>query len=491
MDDTKNKVLSGLIWKFGERITAQVVTFVVSVVLARLLPTEAYGLITLVMIFITFANCIVVNGFGSSLIQKKDADNVDFSTVLYFQLGASLILYLILFIASPIIASFFGSGYELLSPVLRVLGLRIPLTAINNVQQAYVSRKMIFKKFFFSTIIGTTVSAVVGIWMAYAGYGVWALVGQYLTNTIMDTVILGLTIHWKPELKFSWKKLKELFSYGWKILVASLIDTSYNELRSLIIGKLYTSNDLAFFDKGKQIPNILVTNINSSISNVLFPAISKSQSNITDVKNMMRRSIRTTAYIMCPMMFGLAVVAKPLVSLLLTDKWLPCVPYLQIYCITYCFEPIQQANLQTIKAVGRSDIILKLEILKKGSGLLILFCVMRYSVDAIAYSLFLTTFIASFANTLPNKKLVSYSYKELAVDMAPGLLISAVMSLAVYAEGLLIHLEAFPLLCIQVISGAAVYFLISIVFKTEPFEYLKETLFEYLSGLKNKTKKAK
>lgn len=486
MDDTKNKVLSGLIWKFGERITAQVVTFVVSVVLARLLPTEAYGLITLVTIFITFANCIVVNGFGSSLIQKKDADNIDFSSVLYFQIGAALILYLILFFAAPLIASFFGEGYELLAPVLRVLGIRIPLTAVNNVQQAYVSRKMIFRKFFFSTIIGTAVSAVVGIFMAYHGFGVWALVGQYLTNTVMDTIILGLTIHWKPELKFSWARLKDLFRYGWKILVAGLLNETYNELRSIIIGKLYTSNDLAFFDKGKQIPNLIVTNINSSISNVLFPAISKEQNNPLNVKNMMRRSIRTSAYIMCPMMFGLAVVAEPLIKLLLTDKWLPCVPYLQIYCISYCFEPIQTANLQAIKAVGRSDIFLKLESIKKGSSILILLAVMRHGVDAIAYSLLLTTLIASIVNTLPNKKLVSYSYRELAVDMSYGLLLSGIMSAVVYAEGRFIPLSTVPMLVVQVITGLAIYLLLSFLFKAEPFIYLKSTVMEYLHSFLKK-----
>lgn len=486
MDNTKGKVLSGLIWKFGERITAQIVTFAVSVVLARLLPTEAYGLITLVTIFITFANCIVTNGFGSSLIQKKDSDNLDFSSVLYFQLGASLILYLILFVSSPLIASFFGDGYELLSPVLRVLGLRIPLTAINNVQQAFVSKKMIFKKFFFSTIIGTICSAVVGIFMAYKGYGVWALVGQYLTNTVMDTIILGLTIHWKPELKFSWKRIKELFSYGWKILVAGLIGETYNELRSIIIGKLYTSNDLAFFDKGKQIPNLIVTNINTSISNVLFPAISDAQNNPNDVKNITRRAIKTSAYIMCPMMFGLAVVAEPLITLLLTEKWLPCVPYLQIYCIAFCFEPIQTANLQAIKAVGRSDIFLKLEIIKKGSSILILFAVMWHSVDAIAYSLLLTTLIASIANTAPNNKLISYSFKELIIDMAPGLLISSVMAAIVYIEGLFINLSALPLIIIQVATGGVVYLLISAIFRVETFTYLIKTAMELLKKFTKK-----
>lgn len=486
MDNTKSKVLSGLIWKFAERISAQVVTFVVSVILARLLDTDDYGLITLVMVFITFANCIVTNGLGNALIQKKDSDNLDFSTVLYFQTAASIVLYIILFFTAPLIASFYGEGYELLTPVLRVMGIRIPLTSINNVQQAYVGKKMIFRKFFLSTIVGTIVSAVVGIGMAYGGYGVWALVGQYLTNTLMGTVILAFTIHWKPELRFSWARLKILFGYGWKLLVAGLIGEIYNELRLLVIGKLYTNNDLAFFDKGKQIPNIIVTNINNSISNVLFPAISNAQNNPSDVKNMVRRSIKTSTYIMCPMMFGLAVIAEPLIALLLGEKWLPCVPYLQIYCIAFAFEPVQTANLQAIKAVGRSDILLGLEIIKKGSGLAILLAVMWHSVDAIAYSLLATTLIASIVNTLPNKKLINYSYKELAIDLSGGIILSAVMAGAVYALGIFIKLSPLPTMIIQAISGAVIYILLSVIFKVEAFTYLKKTAMEFLSSFLKK-----
>ncbi len=484
METSKAKVLSGLIWKFAERISAQVVTFVVSIVLGRLLSPDDYGLIAVVTIFITFANCIVTNGFGSSLIQKKDSDNLDFSTVLYFQFAFSLLLYGILFVSAPLIAKFFGEGYDLLVPVLRVLGIRIPLTAINNVQQAYVGKKMIFRKFFLSTIGGTVISAVVGIWMAYEGYGVWALVGQYLTNTFISTVILAFTIKWKPELCFSWARLKILFSYGWKLLVGGIINETYVELRKIAIGKLYTSADLAYFDRGMQIPNIIVTNINSSISNVLFPAISNAQNNMADVKAIMRRSIRTSSYIMCPMMFGLAVVAEPLISFLLTDKWLPCVPYLQIYCISYCFEPIQTANLQAIKAVGRSDIFLKLEIIKKVAYAVILVAVMFHSVDAIAYSLLLNTLIAVFVNTTPNKKLLGYSFKELIVDMAPGILLSAVMAVVVFLEGMVLPFSALPRMIIQAATGGVIYLVLSVVFKVESFSYLLNTVKEMLPGKK-------
>ncbi|MBQ7961995.1 MAG: lipopolysaccharide biosynthesis protein [Clostridia bacterium] len=480
METSKAKVLSGLIWKFAERISAQVVTFVVSIILGRLLMPDDYGLISVVTMFITFANCIVTNGFGSSLIQKKDSDNLDFSTVLYFQFGFSLVLYGILFVSAPLIAKFFGRGYDLLVPVLRVLGVRIPLTAINNVQQAYVGKKMIFRKFFLSTIVGTVVSAVVGIYMAYAGYGVWALVGQYLTNTFISTIILAFTIRWRPELKFSWSRLGELFRYGWKLLVAGIISETYTELRKGVIGKLYTSADLAYFDRGMQIPNIIVTNINTTISNVLFPAISNAQNNIADVKAIMRRSIRMSSYIMCPMMFGLAVVAEPLILFLLTDKWLPCVPYLQIYCISYCFEPIQTANLQAIKAVGRSDIFLKLEIIKKLSYTIILVAVMFHSVDAIAYSLLLNTLIAVLVNTSPNKKLIGYSFRELLADMAPGILLSAVMAVVVFLEGMLLPFSALPEMIIQAATGAVLYLVLSVVFRVESFSYLLNTVKEMI-----------
>ncbi|MBR5234510.1 MAG: lipopolysaccharide biosynthesis protein [Clostridia bacterium] len=484
METSKSKVLSGLIWKFAERISAQVVTFVVSIILGRLLMPEDYGLITVVTIFITFANCIVTNGFGSSLIQKKDSDNLDFSTVLYFQFAFSMVLYGLLFVCAPLIAKFFGEGYDLLVPVLRVLGIRIPLTAINTVQQAYVSKKMIFRKFFLSTIGGTVISAVVGIWMAYEGYGVWALVGQYLTSTTVSTIILGFTIKWRPELKFSWTRLREMFAYGWKLLAAGIIAELYNEMRKIVIGKFYTSADLAYFDRGMQIPNIIVTNINTSISNVLFPAISNAQNNIADVKAIMRRSIRTSSYIMCPMMFGLAVVAEPLISLLLTDKWLPCVPYLRIYCIAYCFEPIQTANLQAIKAVGRSDIFLKLEIIKKLSYTVILFAVMFQSIDAIAYSLLLNTFIAIIVNTTPNKKLIGYSFKELIADMAPGILVSTVMAGIVFAEGMFLPLSPLPMIIVQVATGGVVYLVLSVVFKVETFRYLLDTALEIIGKKK-------
>ena len=359
----RGKVFSGLFWKFGERISAQLISLIVSIVLARLLSPDDYGAVALVMVFITIANVFVASGFGNALIQKKNADNLDFSSVFYLNIALGLVLYAVLFFASPAIASFYNM--PVLSPALRVLGIRIVVASVNSVQQAYVSRHMLFKRFFWSTLFGTLVSGVVGITMAYHGFGVWALVAQYLTNTCTDTIVLWFTVKWRPIFRCSLERAKGLFSYGWKLLVSALLDTGYKQLRSLIIGKKYTSADLAYYNQGDKYPGLIVNNINTSISSVLFPAMSQFQDDRERVKQMTRRAIQISSYIMWPMMIGFAVVAEPFVSLVLTDKWLPCVPFIRIFCFTYGLYPIHTANLQAINALGRSDLFLRLEIIKK------------------------------------------------------------------------------------------------------------------------------
>ena len=279
-----SSTLTNLSWKFAERISSQLVSFVVSIVLARILAPSDYGAIAMVMIFVTLANVFVEGGFSSALIQKKDADKLDFSTVLYFSVVFSIILYAVLYISAPYISRFYGKDYEILTPVLRVIGLQVIVFGVNSVQQAYVSRKMMFKKFFWSTLVGTIVSAAVGLIMAYSGYGIWALVGQQLTSAITNTFVLYLVTRKLPGLMFSFKRLKGLFGYGAKILGASLLVTLFLDLRSLIIGKIYSAKDLAFFDRGKQFPNLIVANINSSVGAVLFPKMSQEQDNKERIK---------------------------------------------------------------------------------------------------------------------------------------------------------------------------------------------------------------
>lgn len=468
-ETVKGKVISGLIWKFAERISAQIVTFVVSIILARLLEPSYYGIIAIVNVFIALANVFAISGLGNSLIQKKDADNTDFSTVFYFNILMGIVLYIIVFFSAPVIAGFYRM--PILSPVLRVMGIRMIVASINNVQHAYVSKNMMFRRFFWATLIGTIISATVGITMAYKGFGVWALVGQYLTNTTVDTIVLWFTVRWRPKFLFSFKRLRRLFSFGWKLLCSSLLDTGYNELRSLVIGKMYTSADLAYYNKGKSFPNLVVTNINTSIQSVLFPAMSNIQDKKEQVKAMTRRSIRVCSYIMLPIMIELALVAEPFVKLLLTDKWLPCVPFLQISCFVMAMRPIHTSNLQAIKAMGRSDIFLQLEIIKKTIGVLVLIAVMHYGVLAIAISGMFNTILNSLINAKPNKKLIGYSYFEQVKDLLNAIVPLIFMSIAVSLMEL-INVSVLLQLGLQVFVGVIVYVAVSLATKNESFYYI-------------------
>lgn len=476
-NDLKQKTIAGLFWRFAERCGAQGVSFVVSIVLARLLAPNDYGLIAMVTVFITISQVFVDSGMGNALIQKKNADNLDFSSVFYFNVVICLIIYALLFLVSPYIAKFYNSPE--LVPVLRVLSLTVVISAIKNVQQAYVSKHMLFKRFFYSTLGGTVFAAIVGIVMAYLGYGVWALVAQQLVNIIIDTTILWLTVKWRPTKEFSFNRLKRLFSFGWKLLIAALIDTVYSNIRQLIIGKLYSSADLAYYNRGKTIPNLVVTNINSSIDSVLLPALSVEQSHVEKVKAMTRRAIKISSYIMWPMMIGIVVVAEPLVRILLTEKWIEAVPYLRIFCIMFAFQPIQTANLNAIKAMGRADLFLKLEIAKKVLGLLILLVVVKHGVLAIAGSLLIYTFVAQLLNALPNRSLLNYSYFEQLKDIIPYIGLAILMAVIIYPI-CMFNWNDFITIVIQVIFGAVIYVVGSIIFKFDSFGYIYKMLINFL-----------
>lgn len=471
--NTKSKVLSALLWKLMERGGTQGIQFIVQIVLARLLVPNDYGIIALIAIFITIANVFVQSGFSTALIQKKDANEVDFSSVFYLSLFVASLLYVLLFFTAPLIAAF----YEIpkLISVLRVLSITLFFGAFNSIQNAAVSRKMQFKKLFFSSLGAIVVSGIVGITLAYEGFGVWALVAQQLTNQLMVTVILWFTVRWRPKLLFSFERLKVLFSYGWKLLVSVLIDTLYMNLRSLIIGKIYNPQILGFYNRGEQFPSIIVTNIDGSIQSVMLPTLASHQGNKKRVKDMVRRSIVTSSFIIFPMMVGLGVVAGPLVKILLTDKWLPCVPFLQIFCISYAVYPIHTANLQAINALGRSDIFLKLEIIKKIIGLVILGVSIFYGVYAIAVGMLVVGIISTFINSYPNLKLLNYRYKEQWKDIMPSLILSLVMGAVMYSFKW-IDMATWLTLLIQVCGGGIIYLGLAKIFKLECLIYLINTI---------------
>lgn len=482
MDIDKNTTVKNFIWRFAERCGAQLVTFVVSIVLARILSPDDYGTVALVTVFTTILQVFVDSGLGTALIQKKNADDLDFSSVFYFNFVVCLVLYAGMFFAAPIIASFYND--LTLIPIIRVISLTIVISGIKGIQQSFVSRNMLFKRFFFSTLGGTIFSAILGVAMAYAGCGVWAIVAQQLSNIAIDTLILWLTVKWRPKKMFSWERLKTLFSFGWKLLISSLLDTVYSNLRSLVIGKMYSPSDLAYYNQGDKLPSTVITNINTSIASVLLPTLASKQDDRKQLKNMTRRAIKTSTYIIAPLMMGLAFCAPPIVRLILTEKWVPCVPYLRIFCITYMFYPIHTANLNAINATGRSDYFLKLEIAKKVIGMILLLVTMRISVMAMAYSLLVSMVTSMVINSWPNKKLLKYSFKEQIIDILPDIFIAIFMGVVVSII-YIFNLSDVMTLAIQIPLGVIVYIGLSIIFKIEEFQYLKNMAEEMVKIKKN------
>ena len=473
MNDKKHSVITNFFWRLLERGGAQVLNFVVSIILARRLAPSLYGTIALVTAITTILQVFVDSGMANSLIQKKDTDDLDYSSVFYFNLLFCLVLYLGLFFAAPAISRAYHAPE--LVPVIRVLGLTVVVSGVKNVQQAYVAKTMQFRRFFFATLGGAIFSAVVGITLAYLDFGVWALVFQNLLNVTVSTAILWLTVGWKPKRMFSWPRLKGLIAYGWKLLVSQLLDTAYLKLYQFIIGLRYSTADLAFYNRAEQFPNLIVENTNASLDSVLLPVLSSEQDDRVRVREMTRRAIKVSTYILMPLMAGLAVCAEPLIRFLLTDKWLPCVPYMRVFCLYFAFWPMHTANLNAIKATGHSGIFLELEIIKKVLETGILLITMRYGVMAITYGLLLSGFAAVVINAWPNRKLLDYTVLQQLRDIFPAVALSVVMA-AILLPVTQLGLPDLVKLLIMVPAGIAIYVGGSKLFRLDSFTYVWEIL---------------
>lgn len=465
----KKQVVSGMVWRFGERICAQGVSFVLSIVLARILMPEDYGMVALLLVFINIANVFVTNGFGEALVQQKDVTDIDYSTVFYCSTLVSIVIYAILFISAPGIARFYSNMS--LCRVLRVFSLQIPISAVKSIQQAYIQRNMEFRKFFFSTLGGTIFSGVIGIVLAVRGYGVWALVAQYLSNSIIDMTVLFFTVKWRPILAFSIESAKRLIGYGWKLTAGALINTGYDELRSLIIGKMYSPSDLAYYNKGIQFPKLIILNMNVALNSVLLPAFSQKGHSKEGVKGILRKTVQTNTYLIFPLMMGMGVAAEPLIRLILTEKWMFCVPYLQIMCFYYAYVPISTIVCQSIKSIGRSDLYLKMTLYRRILYVIILILAIDKGVLAIALTNIVTVFIAFIVNGLYAKKYIGYTFCEQLEDLIPQIGLCVIMGVTVYMIGLL-NIPDIGILVLQVLGGICIYVGISACFKVSVFKYL-------------------
>ena len=453
--NSKSNIIENLSWKLLERFGVQGVQFILQIILARLLSPEHYGYLSLMLIFITLANVFIQNGFNTALIQNKELTDEDYSSVFWITLIVSAVLYGGLYAVAPTIGRFYGMT-NLAGP-FRVLALVLFPGTFNSIQLAKVSRELNFKKVFFSNIGAIVISGLVGIILAFIGAGVWALVIQYLLNVSAACIIMRVTVKWHLQFVCDLQRVRILFAYGWKLLVSSLLDTLYQDLSSLVIGKKYNTGILGYYNRGKQFPQFIISAINGAIQSVMLPVMSAKQDERSQVKALTRNSIMLSSYIIFPLMAGLAGVASPLVRILLTDKWLPCVPFLQIFCFSLSFWPVHTSNLQAINAMGRSDIFLKLEIIKKVLGILaLIITVMCFSSPiAIAMTGVFTGVISCFINAYPNKRLINYSYKEQVEDILPSFFISIAMFICI---SLLANLKVgiVYLLIIKVLAGIIV-----------------------------------
>lgn len=477
----KSKVISGVFWKALERGGVQGLQFIIQLVLARLLLPEDYGIVVLTAIFIVIAKIFVQSGFVAALIQRSKIDEIDYSSVFYLNLCIAVIMYGILCNSASYIANFYSE--PLLEDILKIQGLSLFIGAFNAVQTAVVQRAMNFKKLFYANFAAIVAQGILGIFMAYFGFGVWSLVYSTLLHELTLTIVLWIIVKWRPKLLFSFQRVKKLFNFGANLLISNLIDGIYTNMYSLVIGKLYNKDILGYYNRGESIPKLIVSNLDGTIHGVLFPALSSLQEEKYRLKKLVRRSIQISCFLTFPLMIGLAVIAEPLTIILLGDKWLPSVPFMQISCITFSLWPIHTANLQAINAIGRSDIFLRLEIIKKGLGVTTLIICIPFGIYAILVGNLIYSIFCTIINSWPNKKLLNYSFIEQWKDITPSLILSIFMGAIIYTVTFL-NIGVWITVGLQMFCGIVIYIFGAWLFKFSSFIYIMNNI----KGLYNKKK---
>jgi O-antigen/teichoic acid export membrane protein len=479
----KRSVFINVGWKLFERSSSLIITFLIQILLARLLDPAAFGLAAMVTVFVTLSTIFVSGGLSSSLIQKKDADALDFSSLFWVNLLVSSFLYIILFVAAPFISNYFG--FSELSLMLRVLSLKLIISAVNSIQTAYISKNMMFRFYFYSTITGKLASGLVGVFIAISGGGAWALVGQALSLILFETIVLWTKVKWKPERKFSITRAKILYSFAWKIMLMTFVEAIRDQTRNMLIGKKYSSEALAYYDKGFLFPTNIVTNISSSLTAVMFPVLSNAQDNKLKALALCRSWLGIFAYSVLPVLVGLILSAESLVSVVLTDKWLPAVPYLQMASLTYIAWIIEIPIRETLKSLGHANTILYLQIVKTVVALLVLITVMNLGVIIIAAcGVFLGVFNILISIYYAKMKF-RYNFLSVFKDTYQTILLNIFMGVSVYSVSLLPISNLWKLI-FQVIIGVLMYIVLSIVMKNKNYKYIID-LFKTILNKKRKS----
>lgn len=454
MSSLKEKTVKGVMWSSIDRFSTQGIQFVFSILIARQLLPSDYGVVAMLGIFLAVSQTFIDSGFGTALIRKIDRTDTDFSTVFYFNIVVAAFFYLILWFAAPYIAAFYE--IPLLEDVTRVVALTLIFSSLSGVQNAKLSIAIDFKTRAKISVSVTLLTGAIGLWMAYNGYGVWALVVQSVFASLLGTVLLWCLVRWIPKRTFSWQSFREMFSFGSKLLASALLDTIYNNMYTLIIGKFFSSATLGLYSRASSLARYPSSNITGVLQGVTFPVLSSIQNEPERLAGAYKRFLRLSAFVIFPSMIGLAAVADPLIRLVLTDKWEGCIYLLQIVCFSMMWYPIHAINLNLLQVKGRSDFFLKVEIIKKIQGVLILFITVPMGIVAMCYGSVVSSLLCLIYNTYYTQKLIGYGYVAQMKDLLHILVHSLVMGAGVWCIVQMFDSLWWQLI-VGVLSGAVYY----------------------------------
>jgi O-antigen/teichoic acid export membrane protein len=488
MTSLKEKTIKGIGWSFTDNVVSTGITFLTGLILARILSPEEFGILGMIAVFIAVSNTIVESGFSSALIRKNDATNTDYNTVFYFNLLLGIVLYVLLFICSPAISRFFNE--PILIPVTRVMGILLIINAFGIIQRTILTKKVDFKTQTKISLIASLTSGGIGIGMAVKGLGVWSLVGQQVSRQLLNSIFLWVFNKWRPVLEFSKKSFKDLFGFGSKLLASGLIDTIYRNIFYLIIGKFYQADKLGQYTRAEGFKSVFSSNLTGIVQRVSFPVLSSIQDDANLLRQAYRRVIKTTMLITFTCMLGLAAVAHPLITVLIGEKWLPAAEYLQIICFAAMLYPLHAINLNMLQVKGRSDLFLRLEIIKKIVGILPIFLGIFLGIKVMLWGSVFTSFVAYFLNSKYSGNLISYPVKEQIKDILPSFIIALSMAILVFLGGMIIGGPVVIKLVLLIALGILLIFGICEISHFEDYLYIKqlvkERIYSQINGKKIK-----
>jgi len=474
----KQKTISGLTWSFIDNITGQGISFIIGIILARLLNPKEFGLIGMMAIFIAVSQLLLDSGLGQSLIRKQNCTQEDYSTVFYFNFAVGCLSYILLFACADLISIFFHE--PILKNLIKVFGLVIIINSFTMIQSTTLAKRLDFKLQTKISIIASLMSGLLGIYLAYTGFGVWSLVALMLLKCMINSCLLWSWNRWKPVGVFSKKSFKELFPFGSKLLLSGLIDTLYRNLYYVLIGKYFSATELGYYTRAEQFQSLPSSNLQGIIGRVSYPILSTIQDDIPRLRETYKKMIKSTMLVTFVLMMGMAAIAKSMILTLIGEKWEPCIIYLQMLCFVEMFYPLHALNLNMLQIQGRSDLFLRLEIIKKSLGFPIIFLAVIWGIKVMILCMIFLSLIAYYLNSYWSGRLIGYSSTEQIKDIFPSFLLASIMSIIVFLEGSFIHLNSLPLLIIQIITGALLTLGLCEVFHLKDYLYIKSIITDAL-----------